>query len=117
MFRCREEKDVWILELVKPNDSDSQLAEVLRAELRRAFQKGKKKIIVDFGGRESASSVLLSVLVVAQNMAAKQGGQLFLCNVASLFEEIVHITQLDRFLKIYPSWEKAMEEIQKREKE
>ncbi len=83
---------------------------VFEAECRKWIENGEKKIIADLEGLEYISSAgLRSVLTVGKKLKSA-GGELSLCNMSGMVEEVFHMSGFNTIFNIFDTVEAALEE-------
>jgi len=72
----------------------------LVARLRGLISEGYKEIALDLSAVPLADSVLLGAIANAYANATRQGATLTIVRPTASFRELLHVTKLDRILKI-----------------
>lgn len=109
-----EEKDgVSILSFSQDNINQTKISYDLRDEIRNLFKQQKYQVVIDMYYLEMVTSSVLSVLIAAWEKALKQGGHIFLCSASDAVKELIQVTQLGEFLKVFPTREEAIQAFQK----
>lgn len=89
---------------------DANTSQIFEAECKKWIENGEKKLIADLGGLEYISSAgLRSVLVIGKKLKAA-GGELSLCNLNGMVEEVFHMSGFDKVFNIFDVLEAAFEE-------
>lgn len=86
---------------------DASHATDLRDSLIQAVSLGQGELILDLEGVTLIDSTILGV-VVGVFRDLPEDGRLVLCTVEKNVGSLLHLTNLDRFLSIYPSREEAL---------
>ena len=73
------------------------------ARLRGLVSEGYKEIVVDLAAVTLADSVLLGAIANAYASATRQGATLTILRATPSFRELLHVTKLERILKIADS--------------
>ena len=76
--------------------------------LRLLLGKNSEHLIINFEGTEYMNSAGIGVLVDTVMRARKDHRQVILSNVESILMEILEIVKLEKFIKIFPTLEEAM---------
>jgi anti-sigma B factor antagonist len=96
--------------VVKPSGRmDANTSQIFEAECKKWIENGEKNLIADLGGLEYISSAgLRSVLVIGKKLKAT-GGELSLCNLNGMVEEVFHMSGFDKIFNIFDVLEAAFE--------
>lgn len=96
--------------VIKPSGRmDASTSAVFEKECDKWIEKGDKKLIADFENLEYISSAgLRSVLVVGKKLKPA-GGELVLCNMNGMVEEVFNMSGFNNIFKIFDTFEAALE--------
>ena len=87
-----------------PSEVDIASSNTLRSDIERAISTNPW-VIVDLTRVEFIDSTGLSALLACHNLATQYGGKLVLVGPSERTQKLLHITQLDAVLEIYPTAE------------
>ena len=68
----------------------------LKEELRKVYEEGAKRIIIDMSGVEAIDSIGLRLLVATHNSLQKHSAKLELINPAAEIHNMLHTMRLDQ---------------------
>src|SRR5262249_46411803 len=87
--------DVLVLTITKGHLRGDDLAEALREDLLREFERsGSAKVVVDCRFVESLTSVAFRPLLSLLRAVRGKGGHLVLCGLRPLVSEVFHATRM-----------------------
>lgn len=87
-----------------PREVDIATSNSLRSDIERGISSNGW-VIVDLTPVEFIDSTGLSALLACHHLAEQYGGRLVLVGPNERTQKLLHITQLDSLLQIYPSTE------------
>jgi len=86
---------------------DAALAANFRTVLKKAMESGGSTLVLDLDSVNLVDSTILGVVVgIFRNLP--EGGRLVLCAVSENVASLLHLTHLDRILRVYTSREEAL---------
>jgi len=101
------EDDPGLLIIKSTGGLDESLAMKLVRDLYALIDKGLTKTVVDCSQMDYISSLDLGVLARVRSRIAMKGGDLKLCGVKGMVQEVLKITRMDRVFDIHPDLESA----------
>ena len=72
-------------------------------------EEGKSKILIDFGNLDFISSAGLRILLVTGKKMKGGGGELRICSLNEVVQEVFDISGFGTLLNVYPSKDAALE--------
>jgi len=90
---------------------DTNTAPELEAEIGRAIENGKRKLIIDFQSLSYISSAGLRVILKTAKDLKRLEGRLLLCNMKDYVREVFEIAGFDTILPISPSLDAAIADL------
>ena len=99
--------DVVVLVLTL-NNITMEDNEFLKKTVSTLLDEGNKKILLDLSDTNFISSLVLASFVFMLKRAREAGGNLVMCSVKGLVEEVLSITDLDKVFEICPDRQAAI---------
>jgi len=96
---------------------DTHIAPTIKSELVLIAGNGEKNIIIDLSESRYCDSSGLSAILVANRLCKNAKGVFVLTGLQTAVERLISISQLDTVLNITENVERAVEFINKKEKE
>lgn len=114
-----ESAELYSVVAVKPDNSklDSTCSPELKAQLVTVVQGGQKNIILDLAGARYCDSSGLSAILVGNRLTREAEGVFVICNVQSMVQKLITISQLDSILTIVPTLDEARQYMMMEEAE
>lgn len=107
---CYSEKRGGAVVVQPVGRMDANTGSVFEAECKKWIENGEKALIADLEGLEYISSAgLRSVLVVGKKLKSA-GGELSLCNMSGMVEEVFNMSGFNMIFNIFDTLEAAFEE-------
>ncbi len=88
---------------------DTQTAPEAQDELNRLMDEGSQKLLLDFADLAYISSSGLRVLLSVAKRLAPDEGEMRICNLNDVVNEVFEISGFSTILKIFPSDSEALE--------
>ncbi len=88
---------------------DTQTAPEAQDELNRLMDEGSKKLLLDFADLAYISSSGLRVLLAVAKRLAPDEGEMRICNLNDVVNEVFEISGFSTILKVFPSDSEALE--------
>jgi anti-sigma B factor antagonist len=108
-MRVRTQGEVTIVEV--GGEIDLHSAPQLRAELLKAAETVKPRVVIDLSEVTFIDSTGIGVLVGALKRAREKGGALNFCGIQSRVKRVFEITGLMRALPLFDSRELALKDF------
>ncbi|MFP3998406.1 MAG: STAS domain-containing protein [Desulfobacterales bacterium] len=109
-MECKSDKTGEMVVIKPIGRMDANTSSVFEAECGKWIEKGEKRLIADLAGLEYISSAgLRSVLVVGKKLKP-MGGELVLCNMDGMVEEVFNMSGFNNIFNIFDTLEAALEE-------
>jgi anti-sigma B factor antagonist len=108
-----EKKDGYLLVNVLERRIFLNVVDAFRDRLFSLIEEGHNRVILDLSKVNAINSSGLGVLILAKNRVEQQKGQLVICGLSSLMEEIFTRMHFDEFFTITPDLQTAVDMIQK----
>lgn len=89
---------------------DANTSADFEAVCEKWFEKGETKLIMDCDGLEYLSSAGLRSILCVGKKVKSQAGELRLCNLNGMVEEVMSISGFDTVFPIFDTLEAALEE-------
>lgn len=109
--------DNYTLIKVLEEKLDTHIAPTIKSELVLIAGNGEKNIIIDLSASRYCDSSGLSAILVANRLCKNAKGVFVLTGLQTAVERLISISQLDTVLNITENVERAVEFINKKEKE
>jgi len=110
MIEIEVRNRVRILKIVGPLDSGR--APALRDLIGTSIQAGESQLVLDLANLTFADSTGLGVLITGFASVRKVGGDIRLACVPKMTLEILHISAIDKLMRIFLSVEEAVTSFQ-----
>jgi anti-anti-sigma factor len=102
----RQLGDVTVVE-VDEKTLDAEGAEAFRAQVEAHLVRNPK-VILDLGAITFADSTGLGAILVCLHRASAIGGQVRICSLRPLVQEMFHVLRLDRLVDLHATREEAL---------
>ena len=99
--------DVSVLEIM--GKMDSQTSPDAQTQISRLIETASSKILIDFERLVYISSNGLHVLVSTAKQLKKTGGELRICGLNDVIQEVFKISGLDKILNVFATEAEALE--------
>jgi anti-anti-sigma factor len=90
---------------------DTQTSPEAQDELNRLMDEGSQKLLLDFADLAYISSSGLRVLLAVAKRLAPEEGEMRICNLNDVVNEVFEISGFSTILKVFPSDSEALEGI------
>lgn len=91
---------------------DDSVLQVLNNALEQIRTTSVRDVLVDFGDSPYFGSILLEALRVIWNDVHGRGGQLVLCNLSPVCQEILHVSKFDQLWLVVATRQDAENHLQ-----
>lgn len=110
LLQCEETQDVLVIRFTKPSlRDDLDIIEIFRQLHELIEEQGYRKIVLGFQNVTSIASYFIGKLIeTAKKLEALQG-EMALCSLTPIVKEIIDLMHLQRWFKIYPTEQAALE--------
>jgi len=109
-MECQSEKKDGAVVIRPVGRMDATTGPIFETACKKWIESGENKLIADLGALEYISSAgLRSVLVIGKKLKAG-GGELALCNMDGMVEEVFNMSGFSTIFNIYDTVEAAFEE-------
>jgi anti-sigma B factor antagonist len=71
------------------------------------IKAGVKSVILDLGGLEMIDSTGVGIIVMCHARLEKAGGSMRIVGAKGIIQDILHMTHVDRIVKLFPTAEEA----------
>ncbi len=88
---------------------DTQTSPEAQDELNRLMDEGSQKLLLDFADLAYISSSRLRVLLAVAKRLAPDAGEMRICNLNDVVNEVFEISGFSTILKVFPSNSEALE--------
>jgi anti-sigma B factor antagonist len=101
--------DITVVNFTDRKILDEANIQLIGEELFSLVDKGRKKVLLNFGNVEYLSSAALGKLITLNNKLRGAGGRLVLCNIDPQIYEVFEITKLNKFFTIHKEEQAALQ--------
>lgn len=91
--------DVLVIQL--KGNFDAETAPEFQEAVKKHFDEGQRKIIIDCGHLGYINSLGIGALVALQTRLRRKGGQVKLAALQGLAAEVIRMVKIDKLLDIY----------------
>jgi len=103
-----------ILKFLVPEELELTNAQEIKREVyEEAFEKGFKKVILDFSKTKYIDSTGLGIMVALHKQALMNAGAVVFLNLDGNIKNLLKMTALDRVLNIFDDEKEALEFLNK----
>lgn len=105
-LEVRKEKEVAIIDVI--GELEFSISESFDATVKSLIKEGLNKIIVNFAQANYIDSSGLGVLISGLQSARQNQGDLRLCSLDENIRDVLNMTRLINYFKIFPSVKEAL---------
>ncbi len=92
-------------------DVSDSLKERLRTSISDALLEGHRAFVLELSAVERIDSCGVGTLIAMHHQIADAGGSLAIAGVCEFVQKLLHMMQLDRFLSVHASTERALKAV------
>ena len=101
--------DITVVNFTDRKILDEANIQLIGEELFSLVDRGRKKVLLNFGNVEYLSSAALGKLITLNNKLRAVTGRLILCNIDPQIYEVFEITKLNKFFTIHKEEQAALQ--------